>query len=79
MSTNIYPNERKQLRNKIDHTIPEVNDQGQVKWKDVKDFFSFSYGVCGMICLIVICLITAITQLLPSLWLVWWLGKSEEE
>lgn len=79
MSTNISPHERKQHRNKIDLIIPEVNGKSQVKWKDVKDFFSFSYGVCGMVCLFVICLITAITQLLPSLWLVWWLEKSEEE
>ena len=79
MSTNLYPNERKQQRAKLDQTIAEINDKSQVKWKDVKDFFSFSYGFCGMICLFVICLITAITQLLPSLWLVWWLEKSEEE
>ena len=42
MSTNISPHERKQHRNKIDLIIPEVNGKSQVKWKDVKDFFSFN-------------------------------------
>ena len=29
-----------------------------------------------MVCLFLICLITAITQLLPSLWLIWWLDNN---
>ena len=76
VSTNLFPNDRKQSRHKIDLIVPEKKNKGHIKWKDVKDFFSFSYGYAGMLFLFVICLITAIMQLLPSLWLVWWLDKS---
>lgn len=60
-------------------TIVEQKEDKQIKWKDVNDFFSFSYGCAGMVCLFLICLFTAITQLLPSLWLVIWLDYREQD
>ena len=43
------------------------------------DFFSYSSGTCGAICLFIVCLLTALTQLLPSIWLAKWLSEEENE
>ena len=61
MSTNLFPNDRRQTNRKLDITLTEQRNLNETKWKDVKDFFSFSYGYGGMICLFILCLLTAIS------------------
>jgi hypothetical protein len=57
----------------------DLKDEGEIKWKDFKDFFSYSYGCTGIVILVIISILTSILQLLPSLWLTEWLSADLEE
>ncbi len=57
---------------------PEDVDSGDIKWQDYKDFFAYSYGTCGIALFFVLCVMTSIAQLLPSLWLTKWLDEDLE-
>jgi len=58
---------------------PENKDTGEIGWKDYSAFVSYSYGCCGIFFLILISTLTAVGQLLPSLWMTEWLSKDLEE
>ena len=52
---------------------------GIIKFKDYRDFISFSSGCCGIFFALLICIITSLAQLAPSLWLTRWLENDLEE
>ena len=60
-------------RTRIDLVAPESKDLGDISWQDYKDFFGYSYGCCGIITLFLICILTSVSQILPSLWMTEWL------
>ena len=62
----------------IDLIEPENKDEGDIKWKDYKEFFSYSYGNCGIVMFFIVCCLTSTAQLLPSLWLTKWLDEDLE-
>jgi len=57
----------------------EKKDIGNIKWSDYRDFFSHSYGTCGIVTLLILCVICAVGQLLPSIWLTEWLSQDLEQ
>jgi len=59
--------------------VPEDKDMGDITFKDYQEFVSYSYGCCGLFGGFLICTLTAIAQLLPSLWMTEWLGKGLDE
>lgn len=67
------------LKPKVDLILPEGADTGEIKPRDWKNFFDFSYGCSGIITLFLVCLFTSILQLLPSLWLTEWLDGDIDE
>ena len=58
---------------------PESKDLGDISWRDYRNFFGYAYGCCGIVTLFLICLLTSISQLLPSLWMTEWLKQPLEE
>ena len=47
------------IKKQIDLIEPENKDQGDIKWKDYKDFFSYSYGNCGIAMFFILCCLTS--------------------
>jgi len=43
----------------IDLIEPENKDEGDIKWKDYKEFFSYSYGNCGIVMFFIVCCLTS--------------------
>lgn len=58
---------------------PPQKGEDEVKWKDFRFFFTFSYGICGLVTLLIISVLTALLQLAPSIWLAVWLSRDLDE
>ena len=71
-SATMNTNETRRLTRR-DLVVDEEYIDNQICWSDYKKFLNFSYGTSGIITLVVISLLTAVAQLLPSIWLSEWL------
>ena len=71
--------ELQRTRTKVNLVQPESKDFGDITCNDYRNFFGYSYGCCGILMLFIVCLLTAVAQLLPSLWMTEWLSKPLEE
>ena len=57
----------------------EKVDSGAIEWQDYKNFASYGHGMCGIITLFVFCILQALGQLVPSIWLTEWLRQDLDE
>ena len=70
----------KKVNTPINLISPETREEGTIKLRDYRDFFSYSVlGVFGFFILFIVCSITSVLQLLPSLWLTRWVEGNLEE
>ena len=54
------PNKLTRARTKVDLIQAEDRDTGDIKFKDYKNFFSFSFGCCGMLSILLLSIFCAI-------------------
>ena len=70
----------KKVNTPINLISPETREEGTIKLRDYRDIFSYSVlGVFGFFILFIVCSITSVLQLLPSLWLTRWVEGNLEE
>lgn len=60
LQTVITSKNLKRSRTAINLISPENKDEGQIGWKDYKEFAAFSYGCCGLVLGIIVCTLTSI-------------------